>query len=56
MSGGEPRGEPELLKPDIGRIVGGLGVTKNGDYYYTLNTGVQDVYTATMDPDRKSVV
>ncbi len=50
VSGGQARGEPELLTPDIGRFVGGLGLTTKGDYYYTLNTGAQDVYAATMDP------
>jgi Tol biopolymer transport system component len=50
VSGGRPRGEPELLMPDIGRGGGWGGITRTGDFFYGINLGVQDVYTATMDP------
>lgn len=50
VSDGRPQGEPELLKPDIGRVDGWGGVTKTGDFYYGINIGVQDVYTTTIDP------
>lgn len=56
VTGGRPEGEPELLKPDIGRIVGGLGITKKGDYFYGVNSGVQDVYTATVDSATGKIV
>jgi Tol biopolymer transport system component len=50
VSDGRPQGDPELLQPDIGRVVGGSGITRTGDFYYALNIGVQDVYIATVDP------
>lgn len=50
VSGGQVQGQPELVKPDIGRVGGWAGLTRNGNLYYGTNIGVQDVYTATLDP------
>ena len=47
---GKPRGSPELVKPDIGRIVWSLGFTRDGFYYYGIRAWVNDVYGATLDP------
>ena len=48
---GQPRGVPELVKPDIAPIaVHWLGLTGNGSYYYSQSAWVSDVYVATLDP------
>ena len=52
---GKPKGAPELVKQDIGIIVP-MGFTQTGAFYYGLNTGVQDVYIATLDPATGRVV
>ncbi len=49
VANGKPQGAPELLKPDIGRI-SPMAFTKGGSLYYGLNTGMTDVYMATLDP------
>ena len=48
VADGKPRGSPELVKPDIGRILP-MGFTRKGSFYYGLQTGMNDVYTATLD-------
>lgn len=45
---GKPAGSPELLRPDVGRILP-LGFTENGSFYYGLNAGMTDVYVAELD-------
>jgi Tol biopolymer transport system component len=45
---GRPHGSPRLVKSDIGRI-NPLGFTRNGSFYYSLNNGVRDLYTAAFD-------
>ncbi|HYL35611.1 MAG TPA: tetratricopeptide repeat protein [Bryobacteraceae bacterium] len=48
---GKIAGSPELLKPDIGQILG-LGVTDAGKLYAVVNpipSGTSDVYVATID-------
>ena len=48
---GQPRGVPELVKPDIAPIaVHWLGLTGDGSYYYRQSAWVSDVYVATLDP------
>lgn len=46
---GKPAGSPALVKPDLGRSLP-LGLARDGSYYYGLQTGMQDVYVATLDP------
>jgi Tol biopolymer transport system component len=48
VADGKPQGSPELVKPDMGRIRP-MGFTADGSYYYGLYTGMNDVYTATLD-------
>ena len=49
---GQPRGAPELVKPDIAPIaVHWLGLTGDGSYYYSQSAWVSDVYVATLDPE-----
>jgi Tol biopolymer transport system component len=43
MQDGEPRGEPRLVRRDVGRILP-LGVTQDRNFYYGLRTGSVDVF------------
>ena len=48
---GQPRGAPELVRPDIAPIaVHWIGLTGDGSYYYSQSDWVSDVYVATLDP------
>ncbi len=49
VAGGKPQGSPELVKQDIGRAVP-MGFTRSGAFYYGLEIGTSDVYTAEYDP------
>lgn len=49
IAGGKPQGPPELVKANMGRIVP-LGFTRGGSYYYGLQSGMQDIYFADLDP------
>ena len=49
VADGKPQGSPTLVKKDIGRV-DPLGFTRNGSFYYGLETDKHDVYTATLDP------
>ena len=44
----KPQGEPKLIKKDIGQIIP-LGSTKNGSFYYGLQSLMMDVYIAALD-------
>lgn len=46
---GQPVATPKLVKPDIGRRSRPLGVTSAGSYYYGIEGGMRDVYTAEID-------
>lgn len=54
MKDKQPQGKPYLLKKDMGRIVP-LGFTDNGELYYVQYTGMNDVYTAALDPKTGSL-
>lgn len=45
---GKPQGAPELVKADAGNIYP-MGFTPKGAFYYGLDAGARDVYTATLD-------
>jgi Tol biopolymer transport system component len=45
----KPQGSPELVKQDIGQAQP-IGFTRTGSYYYGLEIGTSDVYTAEFDP------
>jgi TolB protein len=47
---GKPRGEPKLVKPDIGDIDKVLGFTNQGAYYYTLSISMGDIFLADLSP------
>lgn len=48
IADGKPQGEPSLIKPDAGPIVG-LGVAANGTLFYGLRFVPRDVYQAALD-------
>jgi Tol biopolymer transport system component len=52
---GAAQGEPQLVLADAGNIQP-LGITRNGSFYYWLNTGLVDIYTAVIDPERATVL
>ena len=52
---GRAEGGPELVKPDLWRIEPG-GATRNGAYYYTVNTASTDIFTTTLDPATGRVI
>jgi Tol biopolymer transport system component len=55
MADGKPQGPPELVKQDIGPAQP-IGFTRTGSYYYGLEIGTSDVYTAEFDPAAGRVV
>jgi Tol biopolymer transport system component len=57
VSDGQPRGSPELVKPNFGSFIDGnwftsLGFSRDGSYYYKLWAREADLYVATFDPAR----
>jgi dipeptidyl aminopeptidase/acylaminoacyl peptidase len=48
VAGGKPQGSARLLKSDIGRVLP-LGITQKGAFYYALNNGFRDLFTAAFD-------
>jgi Tol biopolymer transport system component len=49
VSDGKAVGPPELVRKDIGLMLP-WGFTRRGSFYYALQTGIEDVYIATLDP------
>lgn len=47
---GEATGTPELLQPELGAIIRGLGSTLDGSVYYGVQSGSTDLYVASLDP------
>ena len=45
---GKPQGSPELIKRDMGRF-SPIGFTRSGSLYYSVASGIPDVYTARLD-------
>lgn len=56
VADGRARGQPTLLKPDLWRAGGGLGVSGDGDLFYTVESTRRDVYTATLAPRQDALV
>ncbi|MGH9392446.1 MAG: hypothetical protein ACRD1Z_22820, partial [Vicinamibacteria bacterium] len=50
VSEGEPKGPAEMLFQDIGRSFP-IGITREGSFYYSRQTGISDVYLASLDPE-----
>ena len=49
VADGQPQGSPELLKLDVGDI-SPLGFTRDGSFYYSVQSGTQDVFALEIDP------
>ena len=49
VADGRPAGPPTLIKPDIGRSEP-LGFTPEGAFYYVVEAGTRDIFTAEIDP------
>ena len=49
VADGQPQGRPELIKEDVGRRILPMGFTREGSFYYGIETGMIDVYTASLD-------
>ncbi|MGB7062516.1 MAG: hypothetical protein WBF13_09235, partial [Candidatus Zixiibacteriota bacterium] len=50
VGNGKPQGEPQKVGRNIGEIIP-LGITGEGSLYYGLESGIVDVYVATIDPE-----
>ncbi|MGI9065086.1 MAG: tetratricopeptide repeat protein, partial [Pyrinomonadaceae bacterium] len=48
VADGKPVGQPELVKRDIGRMWP-IGFTRDGSFYYGVDAGPGDIYTAQVD-------
>ena len=55
VANGKPQGDAELIKKDIGQIYP-LGFTRGGSFYYGLQAGMEDVYTATLDLEKSELL
>jgi len=60
VSDGQPRGSPELVKPNVGSFIDGLwftslGFTRDGSYYYRVPARETELYLATLDPAKNSL-
>jgi Tol biopolymer transport system component len=52
---GNPRGAPELLRADMGKSWP-IRVTRENTYFYGLQTGMEDVFVAALDPETGRLV
>jgi Tol biopolymer transport system component len=55
VADGKPQGSPELVKQDIGQALP-IGFTRSGAFYYGLEIGATDVYTAEFNPATGRVI
>lgn len=53
---GKPQGGPELVRGGLGEGILPFGFTRSGAYYYASWDTVQEVYTATLDMAKDTVV
>jgi len=52
---GKLQGDPYLIKKNMGKVLP-LGLTKDGALFYEVDTSVEDVYTATLDLEKDSLL
>jgi len=52
---GKAQGSPQLIKPDMGRVVP-MGFTNNGTLYYGLPVGMNDIYVAKLNAATGQIV
>jgi Tol biopolymer transport system component len=56
VENGMPKGDPILLRRNIGAI-DPLGITRNGSFYYNIGGGLRsDVYTAAINPKTGEII
>jgi Tol biopolymer transport system component len=55
VDGGKPKGEPQLIKPDIGRI-DPMGVIEDRSFYFYVSKRLFDVYVAKIDPSTGKIL
>ncbi len=55
VEGGRPAGPARLVKQGVGRIIP-IGFTRDGSYYYGVESGSDDIYLATLDPRTGTVL
>ena len=55
VTDGEATSDPWLIKPDMWQA-SGVGFAQDGRYFYTVDTGRQDVYVVAFDPETSSVI
>jgi len=56
VENGMPKGDPVLLRRNIGAI-NPLGITRNGSFYYNIGGGLRsDVYTAAINPKTGEII
>ena len=48
---GKAAGTPEMLKTDVSFAITPIRFTESGSFYYGLDSGSRDVYTASFDPE-----
>jgi len=51
VSEGKTAGSPQMLKTDISLAVTPISLTESGSFYYGIDSGGRDVFTATFNPD-----
>jgi Tol biopolymer transport system component len=57
VADGKPQGVPKLVKADVSRWSGTIiGFTRDGSLFYSVSSGMQDVYIAELDPATGKVV
>jgi len=57
VSQAQPKGAPQLVKADIGRLSGPMGgFTRGRAFYYSLSIPMSEVYTARLDPSVGTVL
>ena len=49
VADGQTQGPAQLVKQDVGGRIVPLGFAREGSFYYGLETGMMDVYTASLD-------
>jgi serine/threonine-protein kinase len=55
VADGQPVGDPEVVSRDMGRMTP-IGPTNTGAFFYRFETGLVDVYTASVDPSSQTVI
>lgn len=50
VADGKPQGSPALLTPNIGEGPMPIGFTRNGSFYYKLQSETTELYVAALDP------